>query len=284
MSVLLIHKPDELDYDGFFQQVMPHISGDVDVCITKAVGDTQALNTALLLVYSQLRHIAHELGFPHTFSIDVLANCRTDLNAYTRIFSVKDEPLDIVPPSLRLKVQTVDVTPQLHHLEATCISMPFESVPTVAVGGTFDHMHDGHKILLLLAAFCASATVIVGVTGPKLLENKKYLQYMQLFGTRCSSVCRFLERRMEHKKFVVYQINDVCGPTGYISDIDALVISDETADGAKFVNAQRAKIGFAELRVVAASVLGGSADDKWLGKVSSTDMRRAEAELQARGR
>jgi cytidyltransferase-like protein len=37
--------------------------------------------------------------------------------------------------------------------------------PVVALGGTFDHLHAGHKILLSMAAWIADEKVIVGVTG-----------------------------------------------------------------------------------------------------------------------
>ena len=37
--------------------------------------------------------------------------------------------------------------------------------PVVALGGTFDHLHAGHKILLSMAAWIAGKKVIVGVTG-----------------------------------------------------------------------------------------------------------------------
>lgn len=39
------------------------------------------------------------------------------------------------------------------------------SYPVVALGGTFDHLHAGHKILLSMAAWIATKKVIVGVTG-----------------------------------------------------------------------------------------------------------------------
>lgn len=39
------------------------------------------------------------------------------------------------------------------------------SLPIVALGGTFDHLHAGHKILLSMAAWVARKKVIVGVTG-----------------------------------------------------------------------------------------------------------------------
>lgn len=38
--------------------------------------------------------------------------------------------------------------------------------PVVALGGTFDHLHSGHKILLTMAASITSRKLIVGVTGP----------------------------------------------------------------------------------------------------------------------
>jgi hypothetical protein len=37
--------------------------------------------------------------------------------------------------------------------------------PVVALGGTFDHLHAGHKILLFMAAWISSWKVIVGITG-----------------------------------------------------------------------------------------------------------------------
>ena len=37
--------------------------------------------------------------------------------------------------------------------------------PVVAVGGTFDHLHAGHKILLSMAAWITEKKLIIGVTG-----------------------------------------------------------------------------------------------------------------------
>lgn len=40
----------------------------------------------------------------------------------------------------------------------------------VAVGGTFDHIHAGHKILLTMTALLATESVVVGVTGNDFLS------------------------------------------------------------------------------------------------------------------
>jgi cytidyltransferase-like protein len=54
--------------------------------------------------------------------------------------------------------------------------------PVVALGGTFDHLHAGHKILLSMAAWIADEKVIVGVTGMSLIlyKDAAYKAIMQM--------------------------------------------------------------------------------------------------------
>lgn len=52
----------------------------------------------------------------------------------------------------------------------SALEVPFESklpplYPVVVLGGTFDHLHPGHKILLSMGAWIASRKLIVGITG-----------------------------------------------------------------------------------------------------------------------
>lgn len=58
----------------------------------------------------------------------------------------------------------------------------------VAVGGTFDRLHAGHRNLLAAAALVATKAVYIGVTGPALLQKK-----VRNIGKRCSS--NFLKKQ-----------------------------------------------------------------------------------------
>ena len=74
---------------------------------------------------------------------------------------------------------------------------------SVAVGGTFDHLHAGHKLLLaatVLAIDPPSAQypaqnrrmVTVGITGDELLVNKKYAEFLESWEQRWQGVWEFL--------------------------------------------------------------------------------------------
>ncbi|CAL3970383.1 hypothetical protein PZA11_006598 [Diplocarpon coronariae] len=71
----------------------------------------------------------------------------------------------------------------------------------VAVGGTFDHLHAGHKLLLTATALLlqpdmaesqVNKRLIVGITGDQLLKNKKYAEYLGSWHTRQEDVIDFL--------------------------------------------------------------------------------------------
>ncbi|ODQ77759.1 hypothetical protein BABINDRAFT_40704 [Babjeviella inositovora NRRL Y-12698] len=154
---------------------------------------------------------------------------------------------------------------------------------TVAVGGTFDHLHEGHKILLSQSLFLARKTLIVGVTGPKLLVNKKYAEELESYEDRVRIIREFVARllpksgdRIEALSVDIYMIEDICGPTGYLEDIDALVISAETRAGGKFVNDFRLKKGMHSLSIVEIGVItpGGTQNEDFSTKLSSTAIRQ----------
>lgn len=281
MALLVVESPHRKSYKAFFEAVILRLSKSspgVDVLISLPMRNTGELNVALLTIYTLLRQLITDAGFPYTFQIDVLLNSQRSYSS-NEVYTVKGEK---APSQFsdyeELLVEVTELDSSLDSQD----SLAAGSSSTSAVGGTFDHLHDGHKILLLLAVFVALKRVIVGVTGPKLLEKKKFAEQLELLQVRVNKVARFLQKLLPpHVDFQIYKINDVCGPTGYVDDIQALIISDETAKGAAFVNEYRTKMGFHALEVISVKVIGGdgtgNAENNWKGKLSSTDLREIEA-------
>ncbi|SMN22403.1 similar to Saccharomyces cerevisiae YGR277C CAB4 Probable pantetheine-phosphate adenylyltransferase (PPAT) [Maudiozyma saulgeensis] len=143
-----------------------------------------------------------------------------------------------------------------------------------ALGGTFDHLHDGHKILLTVAAFLTSERLIIGLTIEELLVNKKYKDFVQDFDTRRENVVSFLNTFKPSLKIEIIPLKDVCGPTGTVPEIECLVVSRETVKGGEIVNKTRKERGMSQLDLYIVNVLGGKEEDGWKEKMSSTDIRK----------
>ncbi|GAA5904825.1 hypothetical protein JCM6882_003215 [Rhodosporidiobolus microsporus] len=119
----------------------------------------------------------------------------------------------------------------------------------VALGGTFDHLHAGHKILLSMACSIAARKVIVGVSDDTLLKNKKLPHLLEPLAARMRNVERFMDLVRPGVEKEVVPLTDVYGPTAHDPTIRALVVSDETRSGGDAINELRKKKGLNELDV-----------------------------------
>ena len=158
----------------------------------------------------------------------------------------------------------------------------------VSVGGTFDRLHAGHRLLLAAAALVTdtrSGTLYVGVTGEALLANKSDKNKIQPYETRARNARRFLESVLARPGFGDAKMRVEIGPldgapplASTVQDMCALVVSRETLAGAAAVNAQREARGFLPLKIVAVGVVGGVGDDdeaRQRSKLSSSALRAA---------
>lgn len=153
------------------------------------------------------------------------------------------------------------------------LNNPGASHNVVAVGGTFDHLHAGHKLLLTVAGFLAKECLIVGVTGPELLKNKKYAEAMESYTERVDNVRAFINRVFPCLDLETEMIYDIYGPTATVEAIDALVVSKETRSGGDAVNKFRLNKGWHALKVYEVDLIGGSSA---LDKLSSTELRKKD--------
>ncbi|MCI4369476.1 MAG: pantetheine-phosphate adenylyltransferase [Thermoplasmata archaeon] len=136
-------------------------------------------------------------------------------------------------------------------------------------GGTFDHFHVGHALLLETAARLGQE-VRVGVTTANYLAEhpKPFGERLQPFATRRSAVVRHLNALDQEVRWRVVPLNDAFGGS-LERGVDLLVASTESAAGARRVNSERRRLRLPALAVEKVPLL--RADD--LLPVSSRRIR-----------
>jgi phosphopantetheine adenylyltransferase len=139
----------------------------------------------------------------------------------------------------------------------------------VALGGTFDRLHVGHKLLLTTSLLSTKTRLRVGVTGPELLKKKKFAELLQPFNVRCETVLEFLKKQRSDLQFDVVELTEPTGGTTTIEDVTAMVCSPETLPTIDGINKARAEKGFSPVVPVLIPYVGGNETTR----VSSTQLR-----------
>lgn len=157
-------------------------------------------------------------------------------------------------------VSTSTTVPLCPPIPSTSFSSPDirPGLPVVALGGTFDHLHAAHKLLLHLALFLTTRRLIVGVMSDKLLASKSNADLVEPLDVRIANVEAFVQRIGGGDIMDVLEIHDPLGPTGYEADIQALVVSRETESGGTMVNRVREERGLGRLEMFVIDVIAWS--------------------------
>ena len=135
----------------------------------------------------------------------------------------------------------------------------------VAVGGTFDKFHDGHK-KLLSTAFELGNQIEIGVTSDAFGGLKGDIDSCE---ERMNNFKLFFK---DKSNFRVVSLDDPFGTTIYEADFDAIVVSEETEPTAVKINEIRLSKGMNPLDIVVVSFV--LAEDG--NPISSTRIRRGE--------
>ena len=188
----------------------------------------------------------------------------------------------------------------LSHPGASSLQDDWNGYSSVAVGGTFDHLHAGHKLLLTMTALLLhlddksaspGGSLTVGITGDELLKKKQFIDQLQDWDSRQEAVREFLlgiiqmilptdtlktsqrtsnpdsgartvRQEFESGLVINYvEIFDAFGPTITDESISALVLSGETRSGGQAVNDKREAKGWSLLEVFEVDVLNTEIGD-----------------------
>jgi cytidyltransferase-like protein len=141
----------------------------------------------------------------------------------------------------------------------------------VAVGGTFDRLHEGHQALLR-KAFQVGDRVIIGVATGRLLEQKSKKELILPYQRRVRDIKKFLSSEGWLERAQLVPISERFGTTADDPYLEAIVVSEETAPVVREINRARKNKGFRPVHpVVIRMVLGEN------GKpIKSSKLREAE--------
>lgn len=142
----------------------------------------------------------------------------------------------------------------------------------IIASGTFDHLHDGHK-LFLRTAF-EKGYVMIGLSTQSLIGGKACFERLEDYETRRRNLLEWLssEGLSEGEDYVIIPIDKPHGFACELEDIDAILVTDENSAVATSINLERASKGLRGLKVVHCRLLK---DDK--GKISSTRKRMSSS-------
>ena len=114
----------------------------------------------------------------------------------------------------------------------------------VAIGGTFDVLHDGHKALLKKADTLGD--VIIGLVSDEMAQKKYHV--VNTYNNRKKSLIAYLETLTGAPPLIV-ALSDPYGPT-LAQKFDYIVVSPDTRPTAKKINVLRSQRGLPPITIV----------------------------------
>ena len=148
---------------------------------------------------------------------------------------------------------------------------------TVAVGGTFDEFHKGHRALLK-KAFEVGNRVFIGVTSDDLVKKWGKPHKVATYEKRLDDLKSFLRRQGVLDRAEILTLHDEYGVTVSSSSLEGLVVSRETEARAYEINEKRKTKGLKPLKIIIVETV--LAEDNV--SISTTRIRRKEVDREGR--
>lgn len=153
----------------------------------------------------------------------------------------------------------------------------FDLADTVAVGGTFDYLHTGHRALLSACVLTTRKRLVVGVAVQGLLMKKSNKEYLQPYDTRRRNVMRFCALQRPDLLVDAVELLEPAGPTATDPSIELLVLSHETEPVFDSLCKLREEKGFPAMKCLVIPLASNTGELQQIApsdaKVSSTTLR-----------
>ena len=145
-----------------------------------------------------------------------------------------------------------------------------ESFDLVAMGGTFDVIHNGH-MALLKKSFSISSKVIIGLSSDQ-LAIKRGKSLVNDYSKRFSLLESTIEKNFPNSSYEISKLENDFGPAVVEGSVKALVVSEETSAKGLHLNELRAKRNLSPVEIIVVPMI--LAED---GKaISSTRIKNSE--------
>lgn len=116
------------------------------------------------------------------------------------------------------------------------------------IGGTFDHLHFGHRDLIV-QALANSKKLTIGITKASLNKHKHYADQIQSFALRKAEVERLVNAHGRQQDVKLIPITDLYGSTLENATLEAIFVTDHSMSGATQINQERARLGLSPLQI-----------------------------------
>jgi len=118
----------------------------------------------------------------------------------------------------------------------------------VCLGGTFSPLHVGHEALLA-KAFELGELVSVGLTSDRFASSGR-TRRVETYKARKEGLMALL-RSLAERIGSTFEVTEIDDETGFALDegIQAIIVSEETVEGARRINERRRSLGLGELEV-----------------------------------
>lgn len=196
-----------------------------------------------------------------------LANSFNNLRLNQSLPPVKHSFIDPnLPPT---KLTSLDISENIAKFKCIC------------VGGTFDHIHSGHRILLSTAVLSLypSGLLYIGLAEEPLLKNKAYKELITSYPERESQVQELINILNPKLNTQIIPLYDPYGPTISDPKVDCIVVSDETKGVVEDINQRRRSKGYNDLTQISIELLQSNNSKQ---KLSSSTIREQQKTKQTK--